>query len=555
MVNFGNMSIADLRLGASQVKAAYFGSKQIWGGEEPEIAAVCFTAEQANSEVWFKSGGQTRYFETSTDGQNWSTYTLDTHISLPNVGDKVYFRAATGQTNTLVGISWIGGTAFAGSGKLAGSGDVKYLISQDGDTSQVAKHCFEGAFKNMTSLVTAPKLGLTALTESCYANMFDGCTSLIAAPDIPATILDYHSCINTFTGCRSLTTAPTTLPATTLATWCYDGMFSNCSSLSAAPALPATTLIEGCYKNMFNGCSSLTAAPALPATTIASNCYEGMFQNCTSLTAAPALPAETLASNCYLNMFSGCSNIASIDVSFSAWNPTNATTNWVTNVASSGTFTCPEELSDTRGDSNIPTGWTVVKPAEYIEANSQQYLDTGYAAMVGDEIEITWANTDNTKENKGFLVGSYWSGGGRVGDGQIRPWIFPGITGGGFSTPGNFYTNTMTIGEKFTDNMGIQTSNGKSTYTMYRHSTDTLYSYNEFISSPFSNNLTLCGVYGDASSMANKRIYGWKHWRNGVLIRDMVPINYNGVGAMYDNVSQTVFTSGSGVDFLLPNAS
>lgn len=40
MVNFGNISIADLRLGASQVKAAYFGSKQIWGGEEPVPVSV-----------------------------------------------------------------------------------------------------------------------------------------------------------------------------------------------------------------------------------------------------------------------------------------------------------------------------------------------------------------------------------------------------------------------------------------------------------------------------------------------------------------------------------
>lgn len=113
----------------------------------------------------------------------------------------------------------------------------------------------------------------------------------------------------------------------------------------------------------------------------------------------------------------------------------------------------------------------------------------------------------------------------------------------------------MVIGEKFTDHMGIGTSDGKSTYTMYRHSTDTLYSYNAFKKSSQNANLNLCGVSGDASSLANKRIYGWKHWRNGALIRDMVPIDYNGVGAMYDNVTQAVFTSGSGVDFLLPNAS
>lgn len=114
----------------------------------------------------------------------------------------------------------------------------------------------------------------------------------------------------------------------------------------------------------------------------------------------------------------------------------------------------------------------------------------------------------------------------------------------------------MTIGEKFTDHMYVGTlASGKYGYTMYRHLTDTLYSYKEWSGSARNENVFLCGVSGDASSLANKRIYGWKHWRNGALIRDMVPINYNGVGAMYDKVSQTVFTSGSGVDFLLPSAS
>lgn len=69
MINLGNISIADLRLGATQVKAAYLGSELIWGGEPGPVADwLCFTAEQANSTVKFKSGGQTRYFETSTDG-------------------------------------------------------------------------------------------------------------------------------------------------------------------------------------------------------------------------------------------------------------------------------------------------------------------------------------------------------------------------------------------------------------------------------------------------------------------------------------------------------
>lgn len=116
-----------------------------------------------------------------------------------------------------------------------------------------------------------------------------------------------------------------------------------------------------CYAYMFSGCSSLTSAPELPATTLAVDCYYYMFRNCTALTAAPSLPAETLVSWCYERMFNGCSSLASIDVSFSAWDPTNATDNWLMGVQASGTFTCPSTLPNTpRNVSHIPSGWTKV---------------------------------------------------------------------------------------------------------------------------------------------------------------------------------------------------
>ena len=108
MINLGNMSIADLRLGASQVKAAYFGSKQIWGGEEPGPAAtpLCFTAEGSNASVALihNSGAPSLDMEYSTDNETWDGYTLGTTVNLASKGDKVYFRAAnvnegTGNTN------------------------------------------------------------------------------------------------------------------------------------------------------------------------------------------------------------------------------------------------------------------------------------------------------------------------------------------------------------------------------------------------------------------------------------------------------------------------
>ena len=95
-------------------------------------------------------------------------------------------------------------------------------------------------------------------------------------------------------------------------------------------------------------------------------CYYSIFQNCTSLTQAPALPATELANYCYLCMFYDCTNLNNINVNFSDWNTSGATENWVYNVSSSGTFTCPADLPEeyVEGEfdcSKIPTGWTVVR--------------------------------------------------------------------------------------------------------------------------------------------------------------------------------------------------
>ena len=151
---------------------------------------------------------------------------------------------------------------------------------------------------------------------------------------------------------------------TDVPSYCYSSMFMDCTYLTQAPALPATALADDCYSCMFYGCSSLTQAPALPATALAQSCYNSMFWDCISLVQAPALLAMTLARYCYAGMFWGCTRLSSINVNFSAWNLANAigaTDDWVTNVSSSGTFTCPAGLPEEFGDSKIPSGWTVVR--------------------------------------------------------------------------------------------------------------------------------------------------------------------------------------------------
>lgn len=112
MINLGNIEIADLRLGASQVKAVYLGSEQIWGGEEPVPVGdwLCFTAGQNGSTLRLDKVGSpdTIYLETSDDGgdtwkdYSWTGNTGDEFGNL-NAGDKVYFRAKN--ENTTIGSS------------------------------------------------------------------------------------------------------------------------------------------------------------------------------------------------------------------------------------------------------------------------------------------------------------------------------------------------------------------------------------------------------------------------------------------------------------------
>ena len=144
----------------------------------------------------------------------------------------------------------------------------------------------------------------------------------------------------------------------TLTSYCYYGLFSGCDSLTSTPELPATTLANGCYADMFRGCSSLTIAPELPATTLAEECYNGMFQGCSSLTQAPELPATTLAASCYNSMFYWCSNLNTIKLGYIGNFSMDYFGYWVDGVASEGTFYY-NGSDETRGESAIPTGWTV----------------------------------------------------------------------------------------------------------------------------------------------------------------------------------------------------
>ena len=371
MTTLGINTISDLRLGDSQVQAAYLGDQLMWSHEAPPSSdywGLCFTAEEPNAFVGMTGNGSPPSLNLlySTDSQTWNTFTPGTTtVTLANVGDKVWLKAGSGgNAGTASSSSSSDYWSFSFTNHVAASGNIMSLLNGEQQTYVISQdQAFYRLFINCTSLTQAPELPATTLSRKCYGNMFTTCTSLSTPPALPATTIAIECYQNMFPDCSSLTAAPA-LPATTLASNCYYNMFWGCTSLSIIQELPATTLANNCYTSMFRDCTSLTAAPELPATELSNYCYRYMFAGCTSLTQAPALSATTLAMGCYGNMFAGCTSLSSISASFTTWNTSSATTNWVNNVASNGTFYCPTALGTnatiTRGSSNCPTNWTVV---------------------------------------------------------------------------------------------------------------------------------------------------------------------------------------------------
>ena len=258
------------------------------------------------------TGSHATQLQYSKDKKTWTTITLNgTNTIRMNSGERVYFRNDSG------GFNW-----------YRNSGDSFYTQINCSNNHKVGG--------NINSLLDYNNYNV-ALTPYCFYQLFYKNEYLTDANEL-------------------------IFSKTSLANNCYRRMFSYCTSLTTAPIeLPATTLTIGCYNQMFSSCSELTTAPALPATTLAGDCYDSMFENCTSLTTAPTLPAKKLANYCYLSMFYACRKLNSITVYANDVSATDCTTNWLKNVASTGTFHNLGSATYPTGASGIPTGWTEVR--------------------------------------------------------------------------------------------------------------------------------------------------------------------------------------------------
>ena len=133
------------------------------------------------------------------------------------------------------------------------------------------------------------------------------------------------------------------------ANWICGGLFANSQVVSAENLILPAPSMSSHYQAMFSGCTQLIAAPRLTGTTLQQKC-----------STAPELPALSIPNSAYTEMFSGCTSLNYIKAMFTTTPSTRYTQNWVSGVASSGTFVKNSAASwNVRGVNGIPTGWNV----------------------------------------------------------------------------------------------------------------------------------------------------------------------------------------------------
>lgn len=382
---------------------------------------LCFTALDDNCNIGFsihntaEAGDNPNTFNISysvDNGYTWNSITAsgsDTvgNIATINAGKNLLVR---GTNKTLEGFRFT-----SGKGKTFNlSGNILSLLDDDIDNiNELPNWCFSGAngygifaktgvidasrlhlpyftslgcyvgMFRLSSIVKAPALPATELSERCYVYMFSSCTSLVSPPELPALSIPAGAYAAMFQRCAALTEAPA-LPATTLSIECYMQMFYGCTSLTTAPGLPAIYLANSCYDGMFRACTSLVSPPELPAQLIyqlnasgnphehiSARCYRYMFAGCTSLTYAPYLPSKIIPLDGYDYMFDGCTNLSYIHIAAEPIDTTSTYTNrlnnWVRNVAPTGTFVkSPNSVYLIDSNNGVPTGWTVYNDGDEI---------------------------------------------------------------------------------------------------------------------------------------------------------------------------------------------
>lgn len=223
---------------------------------------LCFTANTAGSTVrLWKTGSPTVVsLETSTDGANWSSYTIWDTITLSNIGDSIYMRN-TSETTTGFSNNTSNYYYFVLSWDINASWDVTSLINKNLTNTLTNNYCFYYLFRKSSSdtvLKTTPNLSATTLTTYCYFWMFINCAWLTIIPKLPALTLAWNCYNSMFQWCSNIKLSQTQ-------TWEYQTPYRIPTEWAGTTATNAMT-------NMFyNTWWTFTWTPTINTTYYTSN--------------------------------------------------------------------------------------------------------------------------------------------------------------------------------------------------------------------------------------------------------------------------------------------
>lgn len=363
----GGKTVEDVQIGGKTVHSIYDNTHSVllWekSSAEPDYFYFEDRSGAANSismvSVYAGTMEEWLALEYSTDKQTWTSWDFTQDIPLAADG-KVYFRG----DNLKFSVSSGNYHSFSSTGDVHAGGSVRSLFDKTVPASvDSQKTMFGWMFYNMSTLVSVDRYLFSGInygsagswrdTTNLFYSTFSN-TSITTPPDLTEVHYVSGSTFReTFDRCRQLTSAAP-MDVTDInpsATNSFRSAYFNCSSLTdASPmGISFTTAYQYTLYQTFMGDGALVTPPDLSDITVLGN--QSMYRT-----------------------FYACPSLTSLKVGFTQWGSgTSTDTNyrsnyqWTYNVRTSGVFTCPTALPQTRNSADgttttdfIPYNWSIV---------------------------------------------------------------------------------------------------------------------------------------------------------------------------------------------------
>ncbi|MBR2838560.1 MAG: hypothetical protein IKE55_07250 [Kiritimatiellae bacterium] len=224
-------------------------------------------------------------------------------------------------------------------------------------------------------------------------------------------------------------------------------------------------------------------------------------------------------------------------------------------VARAFLLACVAAAAGTAAFAEQPDKWV-----RYVEATGTQYIDTGVRARWGTkaEMKVEWMQLADTAFLDARISGGnrlyfcHCSASGEVLQG-VRSYNYYSYSDSWrarfelnrvftvvneFTSPdaNNMMTNIVSV-----DGVSLNCIDGGGTPLSMAH---------EKLDVGYSIYLFACNASGSPTSYSKSRCYGLKIWQDGSLVRDFQPCIKDGRAGLYDDVSKTIFYSGSSTDLV-----